>query len=57
MFRTLGQRFGELPHAILDALVVDDHSSDSTGGLARQTTFVHESNLVTTAVRKPATGN
>ena len=47
--RTLGQTVRELPHAIVDGvLLVDDHSSDSTVELARQmglTTFVHESNL------------
>jgi glycosyltransferase involved in cell wall biosynthesis len=47
--RTLGQTFGELPHAIVDGvLLVDDHSSDSTVEMARQmglTTFVHECNL------------
>jgi len=47
--RTLGQTFRELPHAIVDGvLLVDDHSSDSTVEMARQmglTTFVHECNL------------
>jgi len=47
--RTLSQTFRELPHAIVDGvLLVDDHSSDSTVELAHQlglTTFVHESNI------------
>jgi glycosyltransferase involved in cell wall biosynthesis len=47
--RTLRQTFHELPHAIVDGvLLVDDHSSDDTVRLAREmglTTFVHESNL------------
>jgi len=47
--RTLRQTFRELPHAIVDGvLLVDDHSSDDTVKLAREmglTTFVHESNL------------
>lgn len=47
--RTLSQTFRELPHAIVDGvLLADDHSSDSTVELACQTgltTFVHNSNL------------
>ncbi|SPE31673.1 Glycosyl transferase, family 2 [Acidobacteriia bacterium SbA2] len=47
--RTLRQTFLELPHAIVDGvLLVDDHSSDDTVALAREmglTTFVHKSNL------------
>lgn len=47
--RTLSQTFRDLPHAIVDGvLLVDDHSSDSTVELARQmglTTFVHNCNL------------
>ena len=42
--RTLSQTFRELPHSIVDGvLLVDDHSSDSTLELVRQiglTTFV-----------------
>ena len=47
--RTLRQTFLELPHAIVDGvLLVDDHSSDDTVALAQEmglTTFVHKSNL------------
>jgi glycosyltransferase involved in cell wall biosynthesis len=47
--RTLRQTFMELPHEIVDGvLLVDDHSSDATVELARQMgliTFLHNSNL------------
>lgn len=47
--RTLSQTFRDLPHAIVDGmLLVDDHSSDATVDLARRmglTTFVHNCNL------------
>jgi len=47
--RTLGQTFRDLPHALVDGvLLVDDHSSDSTVELAQQmglTTFVHKANI------------
>ncbi len=47
--RTLRQTFSELPHEIVDVvLLVDDHSSDKTVELAREmglTTFVHKANL------------
>jgi glycosyltransferase involved in cell wall biosynthesis len=47
--KTLGQTFRELPHEIVDSvLLVDDHSSDTTVELAREmrlTTFLHHTNL------------
>jgi glycosyltransferase involved in cell wall biosynthesis len=47
--RTLKQTVSELPHEIVDGvLLVDDHSSDETVKLARDmglTTFVHNANL------------
>jgi glycosyltransferase involved in cell wall biosynthesis len=47
--RTLRQTFSELPHEIVDqVLLVDDHSSDKTVELAREmglTTFLHHANL------------
>ena len=47
--RTLRQTYEELPHEIVDhVILVDDASQDETTALARQlgiTTFVHPSNL------------